>query len=41
MLGGSSKREHVLLNARLLVRNAAKTQQIQGWTSEMLPIACK
>ena len=30
-----------LVNGRLVVRIAAKTWQIRGWTSEMLPIACK
>ena len=31
----------VCMVTMMVVRNAAKTQQIRGWTSEMLPIACK
>ena len=38
---GRLKGSMYLVNARLVVRIAAKTQQIRGWTSEMLPIACK
>ena len=40
-------RMHACMHARtyvrtwLVVRNASKTLQIRGWTSEMLPIACK
>ena len=38
---GRLKGSMYLVNGRLVVRIAAKTQQIRGWTSEMLPIACK
>ena len=41
VLRRSFKSSMYLVNARLVVRNAAKTQQIRGWTSDMLPIAFK